>query len=94
MKWILFFLFFFAVTAFFGFLYLFAPGNVTITWLNYEIQFSVVGAFISFVFLLLIIFLLSKMIYYFFSFIVHCFSFSQKSKDKVEHTQHLPPSFH
>lgn len=91
-KWILFFLFFFVVATFLGVLYFFAPATVTITWLNYEIQFSGIGSLVCLILLLFVIFLVSRIVSFLYSFVVHFVAFFQRSKGVKEHTQSPPPS--
>lgn len=74
MKWILFSLFLFISAGFLGLWYLQDPGNITITWLGYEIQFSIVSLFVFFIILFLLIitvfiffYMLKSVCRYFFS---------------------------
>lgn len=92
MKGVLFFLFFSAVVAFLGLLYLFTPGVVTITALNYEIQFSVIFGFFILIGLLFLISIFSRIIFSLYSFVVCLFSFFRRSKKKVEQPQSSPSS--
>lgn len=91
-KQVLFVLCFFLVVAFLGVMYLFAPGNVTIVWLGYETQFSVIFGFCVLIFLVFFIFMFSKIISSVHSFVVHTFSYFQKSKKKKEDSHSPPPS--
>lgn len=85
-------IFFFIILAILGLIYIFDPGNVTITWLNYEIQFSVIFGFFFLIVILFLLYMFSRIIYALRSFVVHCISYFQRSKEKDEHSQSPPPS--
>lgn len=72
MKWVLLFLFFSVVAASLGLCYLLPPGNITITWLNYEIQFSILFGFINLVVLFFAGFMFSFLLCWMRSSIRYC----------------------
>ena len=84
MKHIFFFLSVSVVAASLGIWYLRDPGSVTITWLDYEIQFSVISAFVFFTLLLIIIFIILRLFHRLHSFVSHCLSFFHRSRVKEE----------
>lgn len=82
MKWILFLLFFSVIVAAFGLWYLQDPGSITITWLGYEIQFSVIFGFIVLIILSFVGFIFIRLFYRLHSFIFYYLSFFQRSNNK------------
>lgn len=84
MKQILYLLLSLMAAALLGLWHLQAPGNVTITWLGYEVQFSVAVGFIFFIILYFIVYTGLRLFFRIRSALSYCFSFFQKSKDNKE----------
>lgn len=89
MKWVLYLLLFSVVMAFFGLWYLQDPGNIIITWLGYEVQFSVFSGFIFCIILYTVIFVFLRLFYRLRSFLSYCLLFFQRSKHKKDNSETL-----
>lgn len=89
MKWILFFLLLFASMLAFELWYLKDTGNITITWLGYEIQFSVVFGFILIFVLMFVMYCLFYLIRGIRSIVFYGLSFFQKQTRKTETSETL-----
>lgn len=84
MRWILFLFFFSIILACLGLWYLQDPGKITVTWLHYEIQCSIVTGFIL---LFFFTFLFLRIVYYvraIFSYGRSLFQRSKHGKEKCE----------
>jgi uncharacterized protein HemY len=90
MKWIIYLLLFSIFFALLGLWYLQDPGNITITWLGYEIQFSVLASFVFLIILCFMTFIFLRLYYRFRSMCCYSLSFFLKQKDKKENGAAAP----
>lgn len=84
MKWILYFLVISVILAALGLWYLQDPGSITITWLGYEVQFSVIFGFIFFGLFYLFIFCLWRLLYYVYGVLFYGLSFFVRPNHKPD----------
>lgn len=84
MKWIMLSLLLFILIASFGLWYLQDPGNITITWLGYEVQFSIVTGFILFLLMYCLLSLFLCLISHMHGFVSHVLSYFRRPKDTKE----------
>lgn len=86
MKCIVYLLISSVIIASLGLWYLQDPGNIMITWLGYEIQFSVLAGFILLILLYFILFICLRLLCCLGLMWHYCLSFFQRRKDRKEPT--------